>query len=272
MKSLCAIFLSFFCVSISFASPQLEGIKEEPCRSYFEQLDPELSPVEQVRQDFIQGTWRSDLVHIQDWSFQEDGNLFLINKVGGEYVAEQATWDVQYQRAGTILQIRHLSGQKVLRYFVEQTCQGIDLENIDTEEILRLDYVKGQDQKYQSTNQSIKGHWVHVMQAKNIAAFASLNTQSEGTPVCAKISIDFNEDGTFQETLSCQARGVQEVVNGQWALSPNSQFLIVFAQDGSKKVRCFPIKYLEWDELVLGQILPSHFYASDDTGLYFNKS
>lgn len=271
MKSLCIIILTVFCVSTSYAS-QLNIFEKEPCRLNFVELNAELAPAEQVRQDLIQGTWKTDEAQVLDWSFQDDGQLFVINKEGNEYVAKQANWKVEYHRAGAILYLNDLSSDKVLRYFVEQTCDGIELENIDKAERLELDFVKGQEKQYKATLKTISGHWEHSLQSKDLAAIPGLQSNQRTLSNRISVSIDLHEDGSFEQKIICGDKGVQKSVFGQWALSPNAKFLIVYAKGGANEIQCLPIQYLEMDELVLTQILPGDYTIQASKGFYFNKS
>ena len=271
MKSLCALFLTVFYVSISLASP-IEASDTAPCRDYFKSLDVTLSPVDQVRLDLVQGTWASQEADVADWSFQEDGTLFIVHKVGSLYEVEKATWHLQYHRTAAILFMSDVNSKKQLRYLVEQNCDGINLENVDSSELLLLEYQKGSKQKYASVLQSVQGHWEHNLNTDMITSIPTFTASGSSTPMGAKIMVDLRADGTFAQTLTTTNQGMRKTTYGKWALAPSGKFLIVYVQDGSRKIRCLPIQYLEYDELVLSQLLPADYTQQEDQGFYFNKS
>lgn len=270
MKSLCALLMTVFCLSTGLATP-LEIKDTAPCRDYFKELNATLSPVEQVRQDLIQGTWASKEAEVADWSFQDDGTLFVVRQSGKEYRVEKAAWTVQYHHTAAILYLSDMDHQKELRYLVEQNCDGINLENVDSDELLLLQYQKGSERRYRSVMQTIQGHWEHNLASEVIASLPSFST-SNGPPVKAKILVDLKADGTFAQTLISAAQDIRKTTFGKWVLSPSGKFLIVYALDGSRKIRCLPIQYLEYDELVLSQLLPADYTSTADQGFYFNKS
>lgn len=271
MKSLSALILTVFYVSISFATPLVTN-DTAPCRDYFKELDVALTPLEQVRQDFIQGSWSTQDANIANWAFQADGTLFVIRKAGKEYQVEKAAWTVQHHHTATILYLREPDQQTERRYLIEQHCDGINLENIDSEELLQLQYQKGNEQRYKSILASVRGHWEHTLPSEVIASIPAFTATGSSTPVGAKILLDLRADGTFVQTLFCASQAIRETTFGKWVLSPNGQFLIVDAQDDSSQIRCLPIQYLEYDELVLSQLLPAGYTEQMNHSFYFNKS
>lgn len=270
MKSLCVLMFNVFFLTLGYSLPN-PAHSTTNCREYLASIDETLSPAEQIRQDLIQGTWTSSEVGVADWSFQEDGSLLVVRKDGNGYQVKKASWSVQYYPSATILYLTNFDDRQKLRFLVEQNCAGINLENVDAEETLRLQYQKRGADEYRIVRQSIVGHWEHNLATEIIAQLPVFSASGSTRPVGAKILMDLNSDGTFAQTLFVANQGIRQTQYGKWMLSSNAKFLIVFSQESSEPARCLPIQYLEYDELVLRQLLTTPTLTQEDQGYYFNK-
>lgn len=273
MKSLFSLTLLMLFGGLLFAA-QLEPVNGDGCRISLQDIDPELHPKEQVRLDLIQGNWQSENQQAIQWEFQEDGTVYLLSKqANGAVSSATGNWRIAYELATAVLYLENGQDRSTMRYLVEQTCDGIELENIDNEEALTLDYVKAKPTVKRAALRQITGHWENTLNQQQIKAIPALYNGDTQSPVKAKVSLDFYEDGSFAQVLESSEKGITHEVKGKWMMSKDARFLILDIQlgDGMIESRCLPIQYLELDEMVVSQLLPFKNGVTADTGFYFNK-
>ena len=270
MKALLILLLSL--MSFGYLSAgQFDDFDSTNCRSNLKKIDPNLPQVEQVRMDLITGSWKSSQSKKANWTFDREGQLHIITQEpDGAYSSVNCNWQVSEQESFTILYISKEGTALNARYFVEQTCDGIELENIDSEEQLNLEFNKPADVMRKQYASMINGHWENTLNSKQIAAIDHFNEVQE-RPKRATIALDFYSDGTFVQTLECQEAGMNEEERGQWTISKDGRFLLLTSLSGQKENRVIPIRYLELDELVLTQVLPMSEEVAPSQGFYFNK-
>lgn len=273
MKSLFSLTLLMLFGGFIFAA-QLEPANGDGCRISLQDINPELHPQEQVRQDLIQGNWQSETQQAIQWEFQEDGTVYLLSQQADGAVSSAAgNWRVAYELATPVLYLENGQDRSTMRYIVEQTCDGIELENIDNEEALTLDYVKTKPTAKSAALRQITGHWENTLNPQQIKAIPALYSGGTPSPVKAKLSLDFYGDGSFAQVLESAEKRIAHEIKGTWMLSKDARFLILDLQlgDGMTESRCLPIQYLELDEMVVSQVLPFENGVTADTDFYFNK-
>lgn len=273
MKSLFSLILLILFGGFIYAA-QLEPFNGDGCRTYLKSINPELHPKEQVRLDLIQGNWQSETQQVIQWEFQEDGTVYLLSQQSdGAVVSIAGNWRLGYEMSATVLYLQNEEDLSSMRYLVEQTCDGIELENVDNEESLSLDYVKAKSAAKPAVLRQIVGHWENTLSQQQVKALPALFTGNSESVVKAKVSLDFFADGSFTQILESRAAGVAHELKGKWMLSKDARFLILDLQagDGMTESRCLPIQYLELDEMVVSQVLPFKNGVTADTDFYFNK-
>ncbi|GAB5554328.1 MAG: hypothetical protein Sapg2KO_39190 [Saprospiraceae bacterium] len=273
MKSLFSLTLLMLFGGLIFAA-QLEPGNGDGCRISLKNINPELHPKEQVRLDLLQGNWQSETQQAIQWEFQDDGTVYLLSKqTNGAVSSTAGNWRIDYEMATPVLYLQNGEDRSTARYIVEQTCDGIELENIDNDEALTLDYVKAKPTAKRAALRQITGHWENTLNQQQVKAIPALYTGNTQSPVKVKLSLDFYADGSFAQVIESSERGITHEVKGKWVLSKDARTLILDLQmgDGMTQSQCLPIQYLELDEMVVSQVLPFKNGITADTDFYFNK-
>jgi len=264
------LFITIFCLCTALFSSAEQGNFEaiRKCRPHLENVNPELPASQMIRLDLTQGDWSEE---DRKWSFQEDGTAQVVRKTKkGSYTFEAYQWDVKIHEAEPILYLTTLKNAHTQHYFVSQTCDGVSLSNVRNESSIQLNFEDEARLKADAAKRSITGHWENVLNKTQLSLL--FPNQEEGLlMIRAKLSFDFNNDGTFSQILDGEKDGILKQSKGKWAVSKDGKFLLLSQLSNGEADRCIPIQYLQLDELVLRQVLPQAGVTESDRGLYFNK-
>lgn len=270
MKALISyLTISLFIVSVLTAK-QTDPLNDSAnCRTYLLEIDPELPQSEQVRIDLLQGQWNtSDAIQ---WDFHADGRLYHINTdASGAQELTTSKWDVKMYDAFTVLYISHDDNPGIERYMVEQTCDGVELNNIDDDTNLVLDFEKPDFSTRKKAQSTILGHWENALSPDQIAAIPALN-RGGAAPHKARIAFDFMADGSFVQLIHCMEYQITFETRGTWAISKDGKTLLMSDLSQVDKARCIEIQYLELDEMVLRNLVPATAAQNMKKSYYFNK-
>ena len=270
MKALISyLIISLFVVTISTAKQTDPLFDSAKCRTYLLELDPEMPQSEQVRIDLLQGQW-STASDVQ-WDFHPDGKLYHINvNKNGDQALTTSKWDVKMYDAFTVLYVSHTNDPGIDRYMVEQTCDGIELSNIDDDTHLVLDFEKPDLAKRKRAERTIIGHWENALSPDQISGIPGLN-RGGVAPHKARIAFDFMADGTFTQLIHCMEYQITLETRGTWAISKDGKALLMSELNQVEKERFINIQYLELDEMVLRNLVPASSEPNMKKSFYFNK-
>ena len=249
------------------------------CRAYLAKNNETRSLTLQIQQDLLQGVWIQQTGESLETllQFSDAGDAIFLNvlKRGAVYTIARYAWHIELADGAPLLVLRHLDTGETHRQWVQQTCQGLELVNIDTGDLESYRYVPASSQVMQQQQRRLTGNWEHVLPEVTLAAGSGPGAQRL-TLENATLRFEFHPDGTYTRILSSRVsdRRFEEV--GTWEISKDGERLLLHCRDaaGNRFTQCTRIKYLQMDELVLEQPLAvagQRFVTQEAHDFYFNK-
>lgn len=269
MKTLTIVALSLV-LSFSLAAEQA-AFDNSNCRMHLENIDPELPQSEQIRLDLIEGIWGEKHSTASTLSFHADGSVGRISRnKNGLYTYTVLHWKVEMHSGEPVLYLHDSSQGKDQRFFVEQTCAGINLKDVHTGITSSLSFEETPSSIAANVSRTMVGNWSHSLSVSRLQQVSGLDKEHYKS-LKAQVKMEFRPDGSYYQTVECHEAKFKHEDFGRWSISKNGKFLLMESGKDVSGNRCIPIKFLEWDEMVLTQALPAHMATPSKDGFYFNK-
>jgi hypothetical protein len=210
--------------------------------------------------DLINGNWSGQR---GQWSFRDDGTAQLVERqASGAYGYQAYRWEVRAHGADPILYLHAENRPTSERFFIEQTCDGVSLTNVEDLSPLGLEY-HGEA----TGERMIIGHWENGLDKDQLQLLLP-HLRGDNSLLRAKLSFDFDANGTFVQKIFSHEKGLLDQTRGNWVISKDGTYLLL---EDLKGRRCIPIQYLQLDELVLRQVFPLRGEEAPSRAMYFNK-
>jgi hypothetical protein len=247
------------------------------CRSAYENIDPSLSLVEQLKQDLTAGVWLDETNHdfVKDMiTFAPSGRGEWIREAGQQlYQKEQISWNLE-EHAGNLYLLLQTSSNQSEAYIIAPNCEGIVLSDLDNQLVHRFNYVSPKSSaRLNDLETGLVGKWENMLPQVKLKDAGNPEipvTVLEGV----KVVFSFQADGRFRKSIISNGEVSFEEA-GQWEVSKEGTYIYlqVIGDNGQAITQAVKIKHFDLDELVLEQPLAiiGQSYCTDNQYFYFQK-
>ncbi|MBL7829432.1 MAG: hypothetical protein JNK41_00280 [Saprospiraceae bacterium] len=238
--------LSFliFLIGLGFNMSAHNITGSDRCRLVNELQDTHSSIIEKSEDDLLSGIWISgesiENEVNQKLMFEKNGKLLVFNETTDKGIqVEEKKWRLMDFEGGVFLVLSGKSAGKEELYKISQTCDGMELKNINTGKLLSFDYasIKATDVK----RSDITGIWTSTQYPFEIAQ----RFDQPGTfePIRgAFFDIELSENGNYTKRFGSEIKTFTE--NGTWSISKDGKY-IIFNNKSDKKSSNQPLEALE---------------------------
>ncbi len=215
------------------------GAPDDKCRLAFEASIPYGSEAGRIEKDLLEGIWIDQIGGSKNTGmkqllqFNDFGLLDVVTVYSnGHTQYETQQWHLESLGQHVYLVVFDNTLNEELVYEVKQTCEGLQLKDIDLQESKHLKYTPAKSAKeLERLRATITGHWSHNGYPFDIAN----NLEDCGTFVemnGAFLEYQFNEDGTYQRKMGSHMVDIEE--EGFWEITHDGQYLVFhLTRDGS---------------------------------------
>lgn len=212
-----------------------------------------------IAQDLQNATWEAP--NESTYEFFPNGDMFLFSKNKKEAVP--GAWDVEIQNGKPVL-IMAEKNRIATTYYVEQTCEGLDLTDVVNHDAFSLHHrplaLPG---KNLEMKKNLLGEWT------NVTFFDSDKKCDHAAG--GHFNYTFNKNGNYECNYGSQSHN--NIEKGKWTISKDGQFLLLKTNTGEASI--VKIANLDNHGMVLEQAMNtnkiSDFFCSDLTAFVFIK-
>ncbi len=247
------------------------------CRSSYENIDPSLSLVEQLKQDLTSGLWLDETKHdfVKEMiTFAPSGRGERIRESNEQlYQKEEIFWNVE-EHAGHLYLLLNTGKNQGETFIIAPNCDGIVLSDVENRLIHSFDFISPKSKNnLDNIREDLVGKWENMLPQVKLKDAGNPEipaTTLEGVQVL----FNFGADGRFEKTIvSNEEVNFQE--SGQWEVSKDGRYIYLHCKDdaGQAATQAIKIKHIDLDELVLEQPLAiiGQSYCTDNKYFYFQK-
>ena len=248
------------------------GERDTKCRLEISNIKLNANFEQQLKEDLLSGIWTKTTETTQgiklatSWQFDASGLVSILKQCrSGVEKFDNRIWHIKVVEEQAFLIFTNTAAQEEKTFQVKQTCEGLNLTNMFTNETSTLLYTPSRLAKQlKTTSNTLIGTWRCLIPPENMPNVKGLFTQYE-----------LKADGTLVKMFGTQQMKTIEQ-SGFWQVSPNGQYLMMhIGSDNQYTTAIAKINYLAFDELVLGQSVatsePEATYCSDLQSFYFHK-
>lgn len=247
------------------------------CRSAYDNIDPSLSLVEQLKQDLTSSVWldetNRDFVK-EMITFDPSGRGEWIREAGQQlYQKEQISWNIE-EHAGNLYLLLNVSGHQSEAYIIAPNCDGIVLSDLENRLVHQFNYVSLKPTtQLNDLEAGLVGKWENILPQVKLKDAGNPEipvTVLEGV----KVVFDFQANGQFSKSIISKGE-VTFREAGRWEVSREGTYIYLQCEgeDGQAITQAVKIKHFDLDELVLEQPLAiiGQSYCTDNLYFYFQK-
>lgn len=247
------------------------------CRSTYENIDPSLSLVEQLKQDLTSGVWLDETNHefVKEMiTFAPSGRGEWIRETSDLlYQKEQISWNIE-EHAGNLYLFLSTSHNAPEAYIIAPNCDGIVLSDLENKLVNTFHYISPKPfAKLNDIHEDLVGKWENILPQVKLKDAGNPEipaTTLEGV----KVLFNFQADGQFRKSIISNDEVTFEET-GQWEVSKDGMYIYLhcYNESGQLATQAVKIKHLDLDELVLEQPLAiiGQSYCTDNKYFYFQK-
>lgn len=264
-------------VSIFIYANQPSNHDSFRCRATYENIDPTLSLVEQLKQDLVSGVWidETNNAFVKEMiTFAPSGQGTWVKEAGHQLYQKQAiSWNIE-EHANQLFLILNATAKESEAYIIAPNCEGIVLSDVENNMVNTFDFVSPTNTaKLMDLREDLVGKWENILPQVKLRAAGNPEipaTTLEGV----KVLFNFKANGQFKKSIISNDTVTFEE-SGRWEVSGDGDYIYLHCQDNDGKpiTQAVKIKHFDLDELVLEQPLAiiGQTYCTDNKYFYFQK-
>lgn len=216
---------------------------------------------EKTKEDLLSGIWISGAdfqneIH-QTWMFEQTGKLNIFNETTEAGIkVDERTWKVVDFEGSVFLMVSSPNNKAELHFKVNPTCNGMELQNIQTGETHSFDYTVIKSKV--SNGSDITGSWICNQYPFEISQRFD-QVGSFETVKGAFLNLEINTDGTYSKSFGSEIKCFTE--KGQWRLSKDGKYILLIPSltQNPKNVamEALEIQKIKGDKLVIKTAITS---------------
>ncbi len=236
------------------------------CRDYFGNFKKDLSTVQLIEHDLVHGNWStlSANGNQEKYYFNREGLLQVLHSgKDGQVTYHSTFWRVAEFDGQPFLVVSDDQRKEKLMQ-VDQTCEGITLRDVVSNEVFQLEYQPVRSTaKLNLTKAYMVGDWTNV----SAMEVAERTPQVRG----AFLQYQFSTDGTFSRHYGNHTKRIVEI--GSWEISNDGQFLLLHIAEGdnmesARSTQVIRVAQVDDHGLVLEQVMKTSdvndFFGADN--------